>query len=91
MNQTQGATEISMSAATAVSRILTEDIVTITDARKEIASITGQRPDLSTMTRWVHRGVGGTKLEAIRIGRQLITSRQAITRFIEQRTATSIG
>lgn len=75
----------------AVSRILTEDILTITDARKEIASITGQRPDLSTMTRWIHRGVGGTKLEAVRIGRQLITSRQAITRFIETRTANSIG
>ncbi len=76
---------------TATNRILTEDILTIADARKEIASITGQRPDLSTMTRWIHRGVGGTKLEAIRIGRQLITSRQAITRFIEKRTATSIG
>lgn len=77
--------------ATTTSRILTEDILTINDARREIASITGQRPDLSTMTRWIHRGVGGTKLEAIRIGRQLITSRQSITRFIEERTSKSIG
>lgn len=77
--------------STATSRILTEDVLTITDARAEIASITGQRPDISTMTRWVHRGVGGTKLEAVRIGRQIITSRQAITRFIEERTAKSIG
>lgn len=76
---------------TATNRILTEDILTIHDARKEIASITGQRPDISTMTRWIHRGVGGTKLDAVRIGRQLITSKQAITRFIETRTSTSIG
>ncbi len=80
-----------MSTATATSRILTEDILTLNAARKEIEAITGQRPDLSTMTRWVHRGVGNVKLEAIRVGRQLITSKQAITRFIEQRTATSIG
>ena len=78
-------------ATTATSRILTEDILTTNDARKEIASITGSRPDISTMTRWIHRGVGGTKLEAVRVGRQLITSRQAITRFIEARTADSIG
>jgi hypothetical protein len=80
-----------VTTATATSRILTEDVLTINDARKEIASVTGQRPDISTMTRWIHRGLGGTKLEAVRIGRQLITSKQAITRFIETRSAESIG
>lgn len=78
-------------SATATSRILTEDVLTISDARQELAAITGQRPDISTLTRWIHRGVGGTKLEAVRFGRQLLTSRQAITRFIETRTAKSIG
>ncbi len=71
--------------------ILTEDVLSVNDARAELAEITGRRPDISTMTRWIHRGVGGTKLEAVRIGRQLITSRQAITRFIAARTAESIG
>lgn len=76
---------------TPTSTILTEEIMTLKDARGEIAAITGKRPDLATLSRWIHRGVGGTRLEAVRVGRQLLTSKQALTRFIEARTATSIG
>ncbi len=61
-----------------VSRILTEDVLTLSEAKKELASITGLRPDKATMTRWIHRGVGGIKLEAVRLGVQLLTSRQAL-------------
>jgi hypothetical protein len=82
---------MSAATATATSRILTEDVLTLNDARKEIAAITGRRPDLSTITRWIHKGVGGTKLDAIRFGRQILVSRQALTRFVEERTAKSIG
>lgn len=74
-----------------VQQILTEDVLTLTEARQEIHSITRQRPDKATLTRWIHRGVGGVKLDAVRLGRQLITSRQAITRFISARTAGSVG
>lgn len=77
--------------ADSVSRILTEDVLTISQARNELAAITLQRPDKATMTRWIHRGVGGVKLEAVRLGVQLLTSRQALTRFIEARTAKSVG
>lgn len=76
---------------TVVNRILTEDVLTLSDARKELASITGKRPDKSTMTRWIHRGVGGIKLEAVVLGRQIFTSRQALTRFAEARTAKTLG
>ncbi len=79
-----------MSAVT-VNKILTEDIITLSEARREIAKLTRKRPDKATLTRWVHNGVGQTKLEAVRLGRQLFTSKQALTRFIESRTATSIG
>lgn len=51
---------------------------------------TKRRPDISTLHRWINRGVGGVRLEAVRIGNQVITSRQAITRFIEQRTAKAV-
>ena len=78
-------------AETAVSRILTEDVLTLSHARKELASITGKRPDKATLTRWIHRGCGGTKLDAIRLGVQLFTSRQALTRFIEARTQKTVG
>lgn len=70
-----------------VSRILTEDLLTLAQARTELQSLTGNRPDKATMTRWVHRGVGGVKLEAIRLGgRSIFTSMQALNRFIEART-----
>ncbi len=82
----------SSQAEKVVSRVLTEDILTITEARKELASITGKRPDKATLARWIHRGVGGIKLDAVRLGgRQLFTSRQAITRFIEARTAKTVA
>lgn len=76
-------------AAEVVSRILTEDVLSLSQARAELANITGQRPDKATMTRWIHKGVGGVKLEAIRLGgRDIFTSTQALTRFIEARTKT---
>lgn len=70
-------------------RILTEDVLTLAEARAELARATGRRcrPDKATMHRWIHRGVGGVRLEAIRLGRQWFTSRQAITRFAIARTA----
>ena len=70
-----------------VSKILAEDVITLSQARTQIANITGIRHDKSTLTRWIHRGVGGVKLEAVRLGgRDIFTSTQAITRFIEART-----
>ena len=74
-----------------VSRILTEDVLTLSQARKELMAITGKRPDKATMARWIHRGCGGVKLDAIRLGIQLFTSRQALTRFIEARTQKTVG
>ena len=73
--------------AETVSRLLSEDILTMAEARGEIARATRKRPDKATLHRWVHRGVGGIRLEAVRLGRQWFTSRQAITRFAVARTA----
>ena len=70
----------------AVSRVLTEDVLTLAQARIELSQIAGQRPDKATLSRWIHRGCGGVKLDAIRLGRQILTSRQALTRFIEARS-----
>ncbi len=75
----------------AVNRILTEDVLSLSDARRELHAATGKRPDKATLTRWIHRGVGGVRLEAVALGRQLFTSRQALTRFIEARTANALG
>lgn len=81
--------DLTQSTSEVVSRILTEDVLSLAQARDELAKLTGIRPDKATMTRWIHRGVGGVKLEAIRLGgRHIFTSTQALTRFIEARTRT---
>lgn len=75
-------------AESAVSRILTEDVMTIDEARGELHQLSGYRPDKSTMMRWIHRGIGGIKLEAVRLGgRKWVTSTQALNRFMILRTS----
>jgi hypothetical protein len=69
-----------------VRRVLSEDVLTIAQARVEIQNITGQRPDKATLTRWILRGVSGVKLDAAKIGPNWITSTQALNRFIVART-----
>jgi hypothetical protein len=78
---------MSSQSANPVQRLLTEDVVTLQDARREIASVTGRRVDKTTIYRWVLRGVRGTKLEHIRLGDRILTSKQALTRFIAARSA----
>lgn len=77
-------------AATACRRVLTEDVLTLKEAATTIQAATGIKPDKSSLTRWILRGVSGVRLDAVRIGRHWVTSEQAITRFIEERTAASI-
>lgn len=71
------------------SRILTEDVLTLEEARAVIADAVGRRPDKATLHRWCFRGVGGTRLEHVRLGGRIYTSSQALTRFIHLRTADS--
>lgn len=70
-----------------VQRVLTEDVITLQDARSELRHFLGRRPDKATLYRWCLRGIKGVKLEHVRIGNRILTSRQAITRFIEERSA----
>lgn len=70
-----------------VGRILSEDVLTLTEARGEIAAATNRRPDKATLIRWIGRGCYGTKLEAVRLGSQWLTSKQALHRFLVARTA----
>lgn len=76
-------------AATTVRAVLTEDVLTIPQARTELQELTGIRPDKSTITRWILRGSQGVRLEAIKLGRNWITSKQALTRFIVARTSVN--
>lgn len=70
-----------------VQRVLSEDVLTLQEACGEVAMLTRRRPDKTTLYRWCLRGIRGTKLDHARVGVQILTSRQALTRFIEARTA----
>ncbi len=67
--------------------ILTEDVLSLSEARRELFQVTGRRPDKATIYRWCKQGVGGVRLEHVRLGNIILTSTQAITRFIAARTA----
>lgn len=68
------------------SRILTEDALTLKEAQLAIHEATGRKLDKTTLYRWCLRGAFGVRLEHVRLGQQIITSRQALTRFIEAQT-----
>ena len=63
----------------ASSRILTETIRTL----KEIPPMVPTRPCFATVWRWSQRGVKGHKLETYKIGSRVVTSEEALHRFLE--------
>ncbi len=72
-----------MAAATAErktnSHLLTESLITL----KEIPAMVPTRPCFATVWRWSQRGVKGIKLETYKIGSRVVTSEQALHRFLE--------
>jgi hypothetical protein len=49
----------------------------------------GRRIHRRDVYRWVQRGVGGVRLEAVKIGGCLVTSAEALQRWVEAREARS--
>jgi hypothetical protein len=66
--------------------ILTEDVVTTKEACQEFEPIFGKPIDRTTFYRWAFRGFHGVCLEHAKLGGRIVTSRQAIARFIEARS-----
>lgn len=61
--------------------IHTETIVSLTEATKILPRVNGKRPSISTLWRWCRKGLRGVRLEYIRVGRNIATSREALNRF----------
>jgi len=59
--------------------LLAEDLLRLSEVPRELPG----RTDVSTVWRWAQRGISGVKLETVKIGGKKLTSRQAISRFIE--------
>ena len=69
-----------------VSRVLSESVLTISQARAELGNISGDRPAKSTIIRWISRGASGVRLEGCKVSRDWVTSTEALNRFIVART-----
>jgi hypothetical protein len=61
------------------SHLLTEDLLSISEAAKTLPT----RPHFATVWRWTQRGLRGKKLETYKIGSRIVTSTQALHRFLE--------
>jgi hypothetical protein len=58
-----------------------EEIISLTEAAHKLPKINGRHPAICTLWRWCRKGLRGTHLEYIRVGRGIATSSQAMNRF----------
>jgi len=59
-----------------------EELLSLTDAAKQLPGRAGgKRPHVSTLYRWVLKGMRGVRLEALPMGGMLYTSVEALQRF----------
>ncbi|MBW7865444.1 MAG: DUF1580 domain-containing protein [Candidatus Hydrogenedentes bacterium] len=65
-------------------------LVPLADVPRLLPAVGGKKPNISTVWRWCLRGIGGTKLEAVRIGRCWYTTPEAIQAFGRALAAQSI-
>ena len=65
-------------------------LIPLADVPRLLPAVGGKKPNISTIWRWALKGIGGTKLEAVRIGRCWYTTESAIQAFGRTLAAQSI-
>lgn len=63
--------------------VLNETVISIERAVEMFPAVDGQKPHPVTVSRWIQRGVRGVKLEGAIIGRRVVTSAEAVERFLD--------
>ena len=86
MSKPKATVSNSKNSSDVVARVLSESVLSISQARSEIAKITGRHPDKSSIIRWIRN----RKLDGVRLGRDWFTSTEALTRFIVRQTEESV-
>ena len=69
--------------------VINETVLSLSDATRAVPKLNGKRPAISTIWRWCVRGIVARdgqriRLEHGRLGRRVITSREAMARFSER-------
>ena len=67
-------------------KVLSEQVLTTKEACESLSPIFGKPIDRTTLYRWACQGIKGIYLEHTKIGGRIVTSREAIDRFIENRS-----
>ena len=63
----------------------TEDLIPLAEAAAVLPkSFAGKQIHPTTLRRWTREGVDGVILEAVKVGRRLFTSKEAVMKFIQQ-------
>jgi hypothetical protein len=63
--------------------ISTETVLTLAEASKILPRRNGKRPSIGTLWRWARWGIKGVRLDYLRFGRTIVTSREALQRFFD--------
>ena len=58
-----------------------EELLSLSESCAALPRIDGKRPHTSTIWRWCRKGVRGVRLEHVRLGHRICTSRAALNRF----------
>ena len=58
-----------------------EKLLSLKEATNAVPSVDGKKPNLSSMWRWIRKGVRGVHLEHVRVGRKICTTEEALERF----------
>ena len=61
-----------------------DELLTMAQAAKVCPKIDGRRPHSGSIWRWAKKGVHGVRLEHVRVGRRVCTSRDALNRFFNE-------
>lgn len=58
-----------------------QELVTLTQAAKWLPKVSGKKICVCTLWRWCRKGLRGVRLEYVRVGRKICTTRAAMLRF----------
>ena len=64
--------------------IHTENLLSLKEAAQSLPKIDGRTPHASSIWRWCTRGLSGVKLDHVRLGRRVVTSKEALNRFVNE-------
>lgn len=61
-----------------------EDLLTLTQATRLLPKIGGRKVAVSTLWRWCTKGLRGVRLQYVRVGRKICTTREFLLQFFSE-------